>query len=371
MFNKKKVVDGINNKLSDVANKKEAQFEDGTKQYKTVMETIKEYTDGALKTVSGLGIGKTESIPDNIIAVTSASGGAGATTLVVNIAEMLRRAGKTVLIIDADILNPNVYHYIEYEAEKNGERVDMVSYLMGDCVMGDCICNKSPISIMSAKGRMLTEYVTVDEEKPAENLASTVYRLRELFDIVLIDLPTNPVCSQLANALMHASDKIVMVWDESVQCVSNTEAFRVNLSLSGISEAKIDSIIINKKTSVYYSDAPLKKLGVEVRCVLPFDIGIIESGLRGEIFVEKGVATSRYSNVFCKELQEFIDGLLERCSSKGVEADTTQLEAEMKKLKAQTATVAEVRENMDELLETLIGNLNEESNGNGESEDNV
>src|SRR5690554_6102080 len=59
-----------------------------------------------IKELSGSNIKTTKKVIDNLIVVTSASGGAGASTIVSNVAYMASKKDIRVVVVDLDILYP-------------------------------------------------------------------------------------------------------------------------------------------------------------------------------------------------------------------------------------------------------------------------
>ena len=65
---------------------------------------------------------------------------------------------------------------------------------------------------------------------------------------------------------------------------------------------------MNKRTSNFYNESNLDTAGVKLIEIIPFDLGIITSGLRCELYVEKGIGISRTS----KDVEKALDNLAEK-----------------------------------------------------------
>ena len=349
-----KIVDTANEKLNDLATLAEDK-----KKRQSISEMLNNTTEAALKTLSGQNIGRTENIPDNLIAFMSVAGGAGATTTVVNLASTFRKLGKTVLVVDFNILNPAILHYIPYVVKD--EKSDLVGYLMGDYELGDAICN-GDIALLTARARTLDVFVRVDTGAVAKVVEDTLHNLRTLFDVVLIDIPTNFVASEIVSTALNTCDRLYLVWNETIDCIANTEALRMNMAVSGIEyESKMRSIILNQRTNVFYSAMPIEKLNLKIDCVLPFELGIRESCLRQEIFVVKGLAHSGYAKAYCSELLGLANKILEECGRANFTIDSTILRKEVKKSsETSKGSVEDMRENLDDLIEEFMDELTEE-----------
>ena len=67
---------------------------------------------------------------------------------------------------------------------------------------------------------------------------------------------------------------------------------------------------MNKRTSNYYNESNLSKADIKLVEIIPFDLGILTSGLRCELYVDKGVGVSKTSKDVEKALNSLCDKLL-------------------------------------------------------------
>ena len=260
-----------------------------------------------IKELSGSSIKTTKKVIDNLIVVTSASGGAGASTIVSNVAYMASKKDIRAVVVDLDILYPiqQVYFGVKPALEKP----DLVSYLLGKNGLGESIETTNVASLMYANNRSLMDYINCKTDSAVLNFQEALDRLRQLFDIVIIDAPMR-VDNILTNTAFYLADSIYLVWDEGIGSLSNTERIRRNMALSGIDSYTKMKIILNKRTNIHYSEYPFQKLNTEMVQVLPFDQDIIESSLRSVIFCHKGVSSSKNANIFYEGIEELTDKIL-------------------------------------------------------------
>ena len=116
--------------------------------------------------------------------------------------------------------------------------------------------------------------------------------------------------SLLHNTMLYNADAMYIVWDEGIGSIINTEKVRRNMALSGIDSYTKMRIILNKRTSVHFSDYSLKKLNLELVGVLPFSIDIIDNSLRGRIFCDKGVASGKNGAEFARKMEVISNKIL-------------------------------------------------------------
>ena len=68
--------------------------------------------------------------------------------------------------------------------------------------------------------------------------------------------------------------------------------------------------VMNKRTSNYYNESNLSKADIKLVEIIPFDLGILTSGLRCELYVDKGVGVSKTSKDVERALNSLCDKLL-------------------------------------------------------------
>ena len=78
-----------------------------------------------LKELSGGKIKKTNRLVDNVVVFSSASGGAGASTIAANVAYTAFKRGLRVMVVDLNILTPAQQLYVE--TKQAIEKPDLVS----------------------------------------------------------------------------------------------------------------------------------------------------------------------------------------------------------------------------------------------------
>lgn len=247
-------------------------------------------------------------VVDNFVAIMGAAGGVGTSTIVANVAKTLANQGLHVLVIDTNIQYPAMQTFFKIQQEI--DKKDLVSFIMGRNVIGESIEQCGSISVMCANNRTLVDSANCDTAKCSENLFGALDSVRELFDVILFDC-CNDLSADIVNMTMFRADAIYLVWDEGISSIANTDRIRRNMYLTGIEAEHKVRVVMNKRTNVHYSKYPLKELGLELVTVLPFDTAVIESGLRGDIFVSKGESTSKNAAAFASGIGVLAGKILE------------------------------------------------------------
>lgn len=291
--------------------------------------TLKEGSSDAMgkivRTLGGIDVYDSKTIIDNVVCITNANGGAGASTIVTNLAYELSK-DISVLVIDLDMMNPmqslflldsdkdddrsitekmmdrvNILKKFEKEDEKSQK--DLVDYLSGTCKLGEIIHTVGKYGVITAQDRNLSSILYCEERMPVENFEGLIKKVRDIYDLIIIDCPMRPD-NMICNEALYLCDKIYFVWDEGLPSIVNTDRIITQLEFTGISCRNKSKIIMNKRTNLKYSKYPFEKLGIELVATLPFSTDILQSSLDGEIFCRKGNATHKNGSEFERQIEE-------------------------------------------------------------------
>lgn len=272
-----------------------------------INKIIENYTDKVIETFSGKDLKIATKIVDNTIAFIGAAGGTGTSTLVANVAYTLTKKGLRVLVVDMNVMYPIQHSLLGVKQEI--EKKDLVSFVLGNNQFGESLDNKGNLAVLCANNRYLMDHINCDNEAASRNLVEAVKRIKHLFDMIIFDCPKQ-IEFDLVNSILYNCDLIYTVWDENVECISNIDRMRKNMLVCGIeSYAKIKAIM-NKKTNVYYTSKVFEELEIDLVETLPFDTAIIESGLRGEVFCEKGASMSKTATEYVRKIEILSDKIL-------------------------------------------------------------
>ena len=252
-----------------------------------------------IKELSGKSSKTKGKLIDNVIVFTNASGGAGASTVASNAAFSALQKGLKVLLIDLNIMCPIQHTYLDIRQDI--DKPDLVSYLLGKNQLSESIDSTRNINLIFANNRTLTDEINCNNRIAVENFSTMIRTVRQYYDLIIVDCPMRVDCL-LQNTMLYICDAMYVVWDEGIGSIVNTEKLRRNMALSGIDSFTKMRVVLNKRTSVHFSDYPLKKLNLELVETLPFDVDIIDNSLRGKIFCESGSSTSKNAIEFARKI---------------------------------------------------------------------
>ena len=260
-----------------------------------------------IKEMSGKQFNTGKKIIDNVIMFTSTAGGGGASTIASNFAYFVTKKGLSAIIVDMNILCPVQHTYLGINQEL--EKSDLVSYLNGTSPLNESIEVGQGVNVLFANNRTLNDVINCSSKAAIDNFNEMIKHLRNYYDVVILDCPMR-IDDMLCNTAMYICDRMYAVWDEGIGSVINTEKLRRNMALSGIDCYTKMHVILNKRTSVHFSDYSLKKMNIELVGVLPFSIDVIDNSLRGRVFCDKGVATGKNGATFARKMENLSDKIL-------------------------------------------------------------
>ena len=138
-----------------------------------------------------------------VVTMTSTLPGEGKTTIAVWLATMASRNGDKVIVVDADMRRPSLHQ--KYEI---GNAKGLADYLSDRLPLDDVIYrnHSSGVDLMTSKA-IPTHALTLIS---GERMRGLVRRLRDMYDLIIIDAPTSLVFSD-ARLLATLSDKTFYV----------------------------------------------------------------------------------------------------------------------------------------------------------------
>lgn len=170
--------------------------------------------------------------------------GVGTSTLLASLAIALsERTNKRVCVVDTNILYPTQYALL-CGGLSTEARAAMKDWFSVAAPITERIIDTKykHISLLGCFNRRISDaFSTTDTTKLADE---TFDRLKDLFDIILVDLSHE--WSQLAMASATQCNKIFTVMDLSARCMSNVQQSLNNLAISAVPFSKFRSTIVNK-----------------------------------------------------------------------------------------------------------------------------
>lgn len=138
-----------------------------------------------------------------IISITGGKGGIGKTTIAINLAISFARAGKRVLVFDADLGLANVDVLLGLKPEKT---ID--DFIKGHCSLND-VCMVGPHGIRIIPAASGIQHLAELKKEQSIELIHAFSSLSDKIDVMLIDI--SPGISQQVIDFTHAAQNILAV----------------------------------------------------------------------------------------------------------------------------------------------------------------
>lgn len=270
---------------------------------------------------------KSEIIMDNVVGITSISGGAGASTIAANISHILskynliQRKKETltemvVCIVDFNVFNPLQYQYLSCEEQEKGQGL-LDAFISGpEAISRNLKRVSNTLSLLTPSPKdELYEYFDIT----AEQVNETLEYLKDHFDIVIVDIP-NTLPSPLCYEAIKKCNKVFVVWDENINIYQATRRMIDFLEKIKIRK-KITHVIFNKKTKtplvVEKIEELVKKLGIKLLTVIPYSQDIVNNNLNGTLYFDQAIIRKDVKRSFMKICSEITDIKLSNIVSGG------------------------------------------------------
>ena len=148
-----------------------------------------------------------------LVCMAGGAGGCGTTTVLTHLAALLARGGKRVCVVDLDLQGGEVAYYLGANPRvtvttliEAGERIDK------DFIRSALTESAAGFTLIAAPDR-----VTPLDEVDARQLLRVLELLRQMFDMVLVDLPTD--WTNWGLSVASAASRVVMVTELRLACL--------------------------------------------------------------------------------------------------------------------------------------------------------
>lgn len=254
-----------------------------TQQFQQIKQKAQEPSDRA---ITDRGSKKMSWMPyekAQVVSFYSPKGGVGKTTLAVNTAVALARAGHGVCLVDLDIFFGNVASVLSLREGYQSvlDWVDVAGELNQERIEKMLVRHPSGLWVLPAPAE------SADECQITAEVANTIIsNLQTIFDIVLLDL--GPVYRDSNLVAFDMSDRIFMITDLDRTTLKDCLDIKRDFGLLRVPTDKI-SVLVNMVTGK--EQIPLsyvkKELPYEVVTMLPYEIDMKRILNDGDLIIDK------------------------------------------------------------------------------------
>lgn len=160
------------------------------------------------------------SLPEgNLIAVYSPKGGAGCTTIAINLAVALARRGRRTILVDGSLQFGDVSVMLNMKAVTSiADLSERGNELDQDLISSISQVHRSNLNVLLAPPRPEMADVVTEE-----NIKQLLTTLKESFDFIIVD--TTSYLSEKTLAILDISDRIVLIAQQNLSSLKNVSRF--------------------------------------------------------------------------------------------------------------------------------------------------
>ncbi len=227
---------------------------------------------------------------ENIYGFIPAGDSTDISLLIANLGALLAGKGKSVCILDAKVFYPSVYKLVGCGAGPKGkgllaaiksEKADFREEITGTRHKNLYIMSASPSDTME-------DYFDVKEDEVERIIAA----LKDMFDIVLIDIPNIPPL-EFCYVSMKCCNMGFVVWSERIECPQNTSRLLHFINSIGIGASKFANVIISNEMGINYDRKVIDEMNLRLIAQIPFAQGVVDYSLEGKAYVAGSVLMDR------------------------------------------------------------------------------
>jgi septum formation inhibitor-activating ATPase MinD len=235
---------------------------------------------------------ETNKIIDNVIAFIPSGDSTDSSILIANLAAAIAKRSWNVCIIDFKVFYPNIYKLLDCEAVPKGkglikllrsDKIDFREEISDTKYKNLYILSPSPMDLIE-------EYFDFQ----FEDIDRLINTIKEMFDLVLIDVPNIPPLEFCVGAIKQCNVGFC-VWSERIDCPQNTQRFLSYIASMGISSSKIANVILNNVQGFEYDKQIITEMGMKYIGEVPYVPSMINYSLEGRVYsVDSLVLDKRY-----------------------------------------------------------------------------
>ncbi|MCR2803409.1 hypothetical protein [Paenibacillus soyae] len=242
----------------------------------------------------------------NLIGFISACDGTDNAVLISNLGYLLSQKGLNTCIVDLKVFYPNLYHYVDCHAPKKAsglikllksDKVDVREEIQATKYERLYLLSPSPQDLME-------EYFDFE----FEHLERVLATLKQMFDIVLIDIPNNPPLEFCLGA-MKACHIGFFTATERTEAVIHMVKLLDFANSVGISTAKFTNVIMMNLQNIDFDFDVYKEMGLNIITALPYVKDGVARANKGKLYVKDNPLFNRQ---FMKEIQRLAAQLAEQ-----------------------------------------------------------
>ncbi|NIK77488.1 MinD-like ATPase involved in chromosome partitioning or flagellar assembly [Paenibacillus castaneae] len=226
--------------------------------------------------------------------------------LISNLGYLLSQKGLNTCVVDLKVFYPNLYSYLDVLPHKKGN--GLIKVLKSDKVdfRDELQLTKyERLYLLSPSPQdLIEEYFDFE----FENVERVITTLKQMFDIVLIDIPNNPPLEFCLGAMKYSHIGFFTA-TERMEAASNMVKLLDYAKSVGISTAKFTSVILMNLQNLEFDYKVMKETGFNIVTALPLVKDAVARAHEGKLYIKDDPLVNKH---FRKEIQKLADHLADQ-----------------------------------------------------------
>lgn len=220
--------------------------------------------------------------------------------LISNLGYLLAKRGLNVCVLDLKVFYPNLYLFLDAAPGKRGD--GLIKALKSDKLDFKDVVQRTPyerLYLLSPSPQdLLEEYFDFE----FGHLERVIQSLKQMFDLVLIDIPNNPPLEFCLGAMKYCHVGFFTA-AERIEAAGNMIKLLEFARSVGISTAKFTSVILMNLQDIEFDHKVFTQSGFQIAAALPLVKGAYARALEGKLYVKDNPLVNKY---FHKELYRLV-----------------------------------------------------------------
>lgn len=213
--------------------------------------------------------------------------------LLSNLGYLLSKKGLNTCIVDLKVFYPNLYQVLDVPSNKRGK--GLIKVLKSDKVDFRTEIqetNYEKLYLLSPSPQdLMEEYFDFG----FENIERVISVLKQMFDIVLLDIPNNPPLEFCLGAINNCHVGFFTA-SERIEAAGNMIKLLDYAASVGISTAKFTRVILMNMQDLKFDNKSITELGFNIVASLPLIKGANARALEGRLYVKDNPIINKYFN---------------------------------------------------------------------------
>lgn len=203
--------------------------------------------------------------------------------LLSNLGYLIAKEKLNTCIVDFKVFYPNIYQYLDVEPNEKGQ--GLLSVLKNDKedIRKQIITTKykSLYLLSPSPYDLIEEYL----EFKLDTIKRVITELKDMFDIVLIDIPNNPPLEFCIGSMKYIHRGFFTSAQRTENTINMLKLMDFAKSI-GITTAKFNNVIFLNIQDIQYDYNPITQMGFNVVAKLPLVKNAISDYLMGSLYIK-------------------------------------------------------------------------------------